>query len=112
MQKNKKLCVLLGVSFVCLQSAWGQKLDPNVARQCSSHLLRYERQHQIPTGLLFAIAQTESGRKLGNGKGSAPWPWTINVQGKSMYFSTKAEAITEVSRVLKQGIRNIDIGCM
>jgi transglycosylase-like protein with SLT domain len=112
MQNSNPLFVVLAVNLLSVSPALAQKFDQSIARQCTAHLLRLEKQHQVPKALLFAIAQTESGHKISNVKQSMPWPWTINVQGKPFYFQTKEQAIAEASRLLKMGIRNIDIGCM
>ncbi|MFM9889553.1 MAG: transglycosylase SLT domain-containing protein [Rickettsiales bacterium] len=82
------------------------------ARMCTQYFPVEERKNTIPTHLLAAIATTESGR-WHKGLGMAvPWPWTINVEGKGYYFSSKAEAIAQVKNLMAQGSRSIDVGCM
>lgn len=82
------------------------------ARLCTQYFPVEERKNTIPTHLLAAIATTESGR-WHQGLGMAvPWPWTINVEGKGYYFSSKAEAIAQVKNLMAQGSRSIDVGCM
>lgn len=79
---------------------------------CTQQFPVQEREQHIPTHLLAAISTTESGR-WHKGLGMAvPWPWTINVDGKGYYFDTKAEAIAQVQRLMAQGKRSIDVGCM
>ena len=82
------------------------------ARQCTQHFAQAERQQNIPTHLLAAIATTESGRYHTGLGMSVPWPWTINVEGKGYYFNSKAEAMAEANRLLAKGYRSIDVGCM
>lgn len=82
------------------------------AKQCTQYFPIKERQYGIPVHLLAAISSIETGR-YHKGLGMAlPWPWTINVEGKGYFFSSKAEAIAETNRHLKMGKRSIDIGCM
>lgn len=88
--------------------------DPHIrgAKLCTQEFSRQEQQHGIPSQLLAAISNTESGRwndKLGM---MLPWPWTINAEGKGYYFDSKAEAIRKVRQLQRQGMKSIDIGCM
>lgn len=41
-----------------------------------------------------------------------PWPWTLNVQGVSMYFSTRMDAYREIQKNLRNGIVSFDIGLL
>ena len=77
---------------------------------CEVFLDKQEKKRHIPKKLLSAIARVESGRRID--KKIKPWPWSINVEGKSFFFRTKKEAIRAVKRYQKKGIRNIDVGCM
>lgn len=54
--------------------------------------------------VVAAIALNESKFK------GYPWPWTINVQGKSMYFESREEAYHHIMGLIKAGISSIDIG--
>lgn len=79
--------------------------------QCPRYLSSYERSNQIPLGLLTAISYVETGRPGADGKPTA-WPWTINVGGEGRYYNTKEEAIAETQKLLDEGTRSIDVGCM
>lgn len=54
--------------------------------------------------IVAAVAMNESQYK------GYPWPWTLNVQGKSLYFKTREEAHEKILTLLSQGIKKIDIG--
>jgi hypothetical protein len=103
---------VLALNMLLLQAASSFANDLNTARQCMVHILHLERHHQIPQGLLFAIAKTESGRKIPNIRENLPWPWAVNVGGKSFFFNNQAEAINKVEELVKKGVHNIDVGCM
>lgn len=60
---------------------------------------------------MAAIALVESGRPDAAGT-ARPWPWTINAEGKGMFFASKAEAIATVRLLQANGMRSIDVGCM
>ena len=65
----------------------------------------------LPEGLLPAIARTESG--LLHKRGSArAWPWTLNVQGKGLFFESREKALAHLRKVVASGVRNVDVGCM
>jgi soluble lytic murein transglycosylase-like protein len=61
-----------------------------------------EKQNNIPSGLLLAIATVESGSK----------PYALNIQGKSVIARNKMEATSLIYEALAKGITNIDVGVM
>jgi hypothetical protein len=79
---------------------------------CESEIASAEKKYGIPHRLFMAIGTVESGRSIDSSKGKRPYPWTICAAGKSYYFSTKSAAIATVKRLMAQGKRNIDVGCM
>ena len=78
---------------------------------CPLAIVKQEQKSAIPPFLLHAISLTESGR-LAPDKTVRAWPWTVMAQGKGRYYKTKTEAINAVKGLKKQGVRNIDVGCM
>jgi hypothetical protein len=82
------------------------------ARLCTQRFPVEEQKNTIPTHLLAAIATTESGRWHKGLGMNVPWPWTINVEGKGYYFNSKAEAIAQTQRYIREGRQSIDVGCM
>lgn len=81
------------------------------AQDCSSLAADAGAAEGLPEGLLSAIAMVESGHTDANGT-RAPWPWTLNQGGKSMFFDTKAEALDYLQSAVSSGVTNIDVGCM
>ncbi|MDJ0894726.1 MAG: lytic transglycosylase domain-containing protein [Alphaproteobacteria bacterium] len=71
-----------------------------------------ERARRLPAHLLTAISLVESGRWHSAQRQSHAWPWTVTHGGKTGRFERKADAISEVRRLQKGGVRNIDVGCM
>jgi hypothetical protein len=65
---------------------------------------------RAPVALLRAIALVESGR--GSGKNWAPWPWTINIAGKSHYFDSREKGIAFAKKAISQGRTSFDVGCL
>jgi len=111
--KTLLITAMLAVGFASLASAAGLS-DPLIegAKQCTRYFPTEEQNQAIPVHLLAAISTTETGR-WHPGLGMAlPWPWTINVEGKGYYYSSKAEAIAATQKFLHAGKRSIDVGCM
>ncbi|MHB0818476.1 lysozyme family protein [Stutzerimonas stutzeri] len=99
------LIVKLALSGATISSAanaqWPELPPP--AYQIASHTAG------VPSELLYAVAKTESNAKLRIGY--YPWPWTLNVKGKSMYFDTRNEACNAALEGIRQhGERGVDIG--
>ena len=77
---------------------------------CRKEIEKIEKKLNIPENLLLSIALTESGKKI---KGNfVPWPWTINTEGKGIFFKNKKELIKKAKKNLKKNKKNFDLGCM
>jgi hypothetical protein len=63
----------------------------------------------IPREWMHAIALAESGR--GSGRDRTAWPWTVNDQGKGIWFDRKGDAVRHVEQRLAAGREMIDVGC-
>lgn len=64
---------------------------------------------QVPPELLWAVAQTESGSRLGTRY--LPWPWTLNIAGKSYrYRSQKAACEALKAAAQHVSLKRIDVG--
>lgn len=76
---------------------------------CDAAAHTVARESGVPLSVLQAITRTETGRKR-NGA-MQPWPWTVNMEGKGMWFDTEDEARAYVFRHFKRGARSFDVGC-
>ncbi len=79
---------------------------------CQIAINEVEQTHNIKKNLLTTISSVESGRYIKSIGKRLSWPWTIHASGKGYYYQTKQEAITAVKKLQKEGITNIDVGCM
>jgi F0F1-type ATP synthase membrane subunit c/vacuolar-type H+-ATPase subunit K len=81
--------------------------NPAVAQEnCVTHAVEVERQLNIPSGLLVAIALVESGMD------GAPSPFAMSVQGRPIYARSSADAARHL-RDSKGKLRsNVYVGCM
>jgi hypothetical protein len=89
-----------------------QGLDRGDAVACADAARTAERDHKFPLAVMRAIALAESSRWLGAEPARIAWPWTVTAGGDGRYFATKAEAIAHVRALRRDGVRNIDVGCM
>ena len=79
---------------------------------CMNATKNFENKYKIKKHLLTTISSVETGRWNAERKQMYAWPWTINAQGKGTFFKTKKEAVLEVKRLQKAGVKSIDVGCM
>lgn len=63
----------------------------------------------VPVSVLKAISLNETGRKL-NGQ-FRPWAWTVNMEGKGVWFDSFDEARAYVAKEYQRGARSFDVGC-
>ncbi len=63
----------------------------------------------VPLSVLQAISLTETGRKRTGVM--RPWPWTVNMEGKGVWFDSEDEARAYVYKNYKRGARSFDVGC-
>lgn len=83
---------------------------PGPVNLAGTHWERTAELHQLDPYLLYAIALVESSR-VAEGRAS-PWPWALNRGGKSIYASSRNEAIEHLKAVIAHGESNIDVGLM
>ncbi len=93
---------------ICAFTAQARAADPS--ELCHSAAQQAASESGVPLQLLQALMLTETGRARGDG-GLEPWPWALNRGGKSLWFTTRAEALTYLETALQEGVTNIDIGC-
>jgi hypothetical protein len=68
--------------------------------------------HELPPGLLNAIAVVESGRLDPRTGSPKPWPWTIDANGTGYFYDSAQSAIAAATAFEAAGITSLDIGCM
>jgi hypothetical protein len=105
---------LLGCSLIVVVcfSAFGAPPSPATSHPCDVAISIAEQRLGIPPRLLAAIGVTETGRRDPVDGSMHPWPWAANAEGRSLFYSTQAEAVAGVRALQDEGVRSIDIGCM
>ena len=69
-------------------------------------------ERSIPYTVFYAVALTESGRRVAPADVYRPWPWTLNVAGRGYFFDSRLAAWQALTDWLQAGRRSIDIGLM
>lgn len=107
---GRRLVGVLGAGLLAVVGTMPALAGPGTT--CLTEIAGQESLRSIPSGLLAAVARAESGGSRYAEKGE-PWPWTLNVGGRGMFFATKAEALAAIAAAQRDspGV-NIDVGCM
>ncbi|MXQ08167.1 transglycosylase SLT domain-containing protein [Alphaproteobacteria bacterium GH1-50] len=63
----------------------------------------------IPVEILHAISLTETGRRMAGQ--TRPWPWTVNMEGKGVWFDDPGKALEYARTHHARGARSFDVGC-
>ncbi len=87
-------------------------LDGTASSMCEQAIAASENDLDTRPGLLAAIAKVESGRADPHTHQTRPWPWSVNVDGDSLFFASKRQAMAAVTRALASGAGSVDVGCM
>lgn len=91
---------------LCLATLAGASTSGEV---CDAVAARAAQLKNVPVAVLQAITRTETGRSR---RGTVePWPWTVNMEGKGVWFDSEDEARAYVFRHFKKGARSFDVGC-
>jgi hypothetical protein len=104
--------ILLMSLFVLTLPMSGQArttLMPKSETVCDAAAQHAAAKTGVPLYVLMAITRAETG--LSKGGIIQPWPWTVNMQGRGVWFATKSEALAFVFEHFKTGSRSFDVGC-
>jgi hypothetical protein len=96
--------VLQGLPSTASQGPAG---DPGAI--CDAVAARVSRESGVPLSVLQAITRTETGRRR-DGR-VQPWPWTVNMEGRGVWFDTPDEARAYAYEHYQRGARSFDVGC-
>ncbi|MBP1885959.1 soluble lytic murein transglycosylase-like protein [Ensifer mexicanus] len=81
-------------------SAWAS------AGICEREILSAASKYGIPTGILYSVGLTETGRK-----GSLQ-PYAMNIEGKAYFGTSVEDVLARFGTARAQGAKLIDLGCM
>lgn len=101
----RALCLCVG--FLCGAMPAAAASDPS--RICEDAAARASAATGVPVDVLNAISVTETGTKRGGR--TQPWPWTVNMEGKGVWFDSEPEALDYARTNFDRGARSFDVGC-
>ncbi len=93
------------LAAVCMFSGQADALDAK-ANACEREMVRAAAANDVPLGMLYAVALTESGR------GGSLQPFALNIEGRTVYEASKAAAMRSFQEAQRSGAKLIDVGCM
>ncbi len=76
------------------------------ANACEQHIIDAAARYDIPPAILYAVGLTETGRK------GSLYPYALNIEGRSVFPRSAAEAVIEFDKARRDGKKLIDLGCM
>lgn len=104
---------MLVLATACVSANGAQaRSTESPGMQCDQAIRAAARSNGNPAQLMAAIGLVESGRPEATGGAVRPWPWTINAEGKGLFFNSKTEAIAAVRVLQADNVHSIDVGCM
>lgn len=83
--------------------------SPDLSTVCDRAAVLAAAETGVPISVLKAISLIETGREW-SGE-TRPWPWTVNMEGKGVWFETEDAALAYVDEHFKRGARSFDVGC-
>lgn len=104
---NQRRCTvaLRCIGIFCLNLAHADNAVPSAYRSVAV-------KYGIPVRLLYAVALAESGKTIAAINRRQPWPWTLNIAGKGVYFGSRLAAWQALDQSLRDGETSVDIGLM
>ncbi len=99
-------CAVLCLT-VFLPSAATAAADWSVV--CERAAVEASAESGVPVSVMKAISLVETGRTRGGQ--ARPWPWTVNMEGKSVWFDSREAALAYAYEHYKRGARSFDVGC-
>lgn len=79
---------------------------PGDSAVCERQMLAASQSEGVPLGVLYAVGMTETGNK------GSLHPYALNIQGRTVFASSQAAALSEFFKATARGIKLIDLGCM
>jgi hypothetical protein len=101
---------ILALALVALTASISEGLAPRSAEAatglCEAEILAAARAYGVPPGILHSVGLTETGRK------GSLHPYALNIEGRTVFASSRSEALREFERARAEGKTLIDLGCM
>jgi len=100
------ISVLLPMVFAVLMGSISNGHAASQAGPCEAEILGAAQRWNVPAGILHSVGLTETGRK------GALYPYALNIEGRTVFASSRQEALREFDEARAKGYKLIDLGCM
>ncbi|NSX54666.1 transglycosylase SLT domain-containing protein [Sulfitobacter sp. 1151] len=100
---------LIFLFLIIIAFAFAHPVSAAQSKICDDAVNFASKQTGVPVSVLNAITLTETGRTKAGKTNS--WPWTVNMEGKGVWFDDKDSALSYVFHHFKSGARSFDVGC-
>ncbi len=98
-----------GIFLLITSAVRAAATAPDISYICDQAAAAAAAETGVPLAVLKAISLNETGRRI---KGRMrPWPWTVNMEGKGVWFQSEDAARAYVYKHYKRGARSFDVGC-
>lgn len=74
-----------------------------------TYFAQLSQKTNVPADILYALAAQETNSRM-NDKTARPWPYTINVNGKSERYANYEQLVARSKEIIKSGKRSFDVG--
>lgn len=98
--------MIRGLLPLLLAASLYESAAASAVNVCERELIAAAEAEQVPLGVLYAVGLTETGRK------GSLHPYALNIEGKTVFATSRKEALREFARARKKGKKLIDLGCM
>ncbi|MCB1331104.1 MAG: lytic transglycosylase domain-containing protein [Maritimibacter sp.] len=105
----RALSFAAGIAILCALGPTPLRAETDLSAVCERAAVEAAAHSGVPVSVLKAISLTETGRARGGDV--RPWPWTVNMEGKGVWFDTREAALAYVYEHYKRGARSFDVGC-
>lgn len=103
MRRQRASRITLAAAFISSALGFAPALAAN---PCEREILQAAAKYDVPTGILYAVGLTETGRK-----GSLQ-PYALNIAGRAVFARSVQHALEEFEAARREGVKLIDMGCM
>lgn len=107
--KNSRYCIFGAMMIFSYSFPTRAIPSQDLSQICDQAAVFAAQKTGVPISVLQAISLTETGRKRSGEM--RPWPWTVNMEGKGVWFDSEDDARAYVYKNYKRGARSFDVGC-
>ena len=98
--------VVAGLVLVSGGTDLAARTQADICDRAAQHAARAT---DVPLHVLRAITRVETGRSRAGRL--EPWPWTVNMEGRGVWFESRKRALDYIDTHYRRGARSFDVGC-